>query len=472
MPASQTSSSPASPALRRLDEFLAARHSSEAVADFQTFEEELHRLVMEVEREVLAEELARYDIDVPAIKVEGVHHRQVVRCEGVYVSRAGEIRVLRSLYRAAGEARSICPLELRAGIIEGYWTPLAAMLAVWCVAHLTAQEAEELLRRVGGMAPSRSSLDRLPKLLSEQWEAQRTRFEESLQVVESVPEAAVTVGVSLDGVMVPMKGGNRQQKRAAARARGKQTRGPAGYREASSGTLTFYDAEGERVGDTRYVGRMPERNKRTLKEMLEDELLAVLDERPDLTVVAVADGARDNWTWLEGAMPEGTIFVLDYFHAAEHLKRALDSAHGEGSTKSRAEFERLRLLLRDDEQGIDKIINAIAYQRRLHPRRKSLATELRYFRLNHSRMRYALFQDQGLPIGSGVVEAANKTLVTVRMKRAGARWSIDGGQAILTFRALAKSHRFDRAWELLAGIYVVPIDSPPASHDPPLRLVA
>jgi hypothetical protein len=206
--------------------------------------------------------------------------------------------------------------------------------------------------------------------------------------------------------------------------------------------------------------------------MLEDELLAVLDERPDLTVVAVADGARDNWTWLESAMPEGTVFVLDFFHAAEHLKKALDNAHGEGSANSRAEFKRLRLLLRDGPKGIDKVINALAYQRRKHPRRKALAQELRYFRKNRKRMAYASIKQRGLPIGSGVVEAANKTLVTVRMKRAGARWSIDGGQAILTLRALAKSQRFDRAWELLAGTYIVPIEDPTSPEEPHLRLVA
>ncbi len=46
-----------------------------------------------------------------------------------------------------------------------------------------------------------------------------------------------------------------------------------------------------------------------------------------------------------------------------------------------------------------------------------------------------------------------KTLVTQRLKRSGMRWGIDGGQAILTFRALAQSDRFDSAWRLLAQTY-------------------
>ena len=59
-------------------------------------------------------------------------------------------------------------------------------------------------------------------------------------------------------------------------------------------------------------------------------------------------------------------------------------------------------------------------------------------------MRYHALKAEGVAIGSGVVEAANKTLVTQRMKRSGMRWRIAGGQAVLTFRALIKSARFDR----------------------------
>ncbi len=75
-------------------------------------------------------------------------------------------------------------------------------------------------------------------------------------------------------------------------------------------------------------------------------------------------------------------------------------------------------------------------------------------------MKYRQLRDENLPIGSGVVEAANKTLVTVRLKRAGSRWSIPGGQAVLTFRALAKSFRFDHAWHLLRQTYLATVEVP------------
>jgi hypothetical protein len=82
-------------------------------------------------------------VDLPAVTIEGELYRRVVRCEETYTSAAGPVRVMRSLYRRLGEGeRTLCPLELRAGIVEGRWTPLAARQATFVVAHLTPQEGE------------------------------------------------------------------------------------------------------------------------------------------------------------------------------------------------------------------------------------------------------------------------------------------------------------------------------------------
>ncbi|MBK8943584.1 MAG: hypothetical protein IPM79_39820 [Polyangiaceae bacterium] len=68
-------------------------------------------------------------------------------------------------------------------------------------------------------------------------------------------------------------------------------------------------------------------------------------------------------------------------------------------------------------------------------------------------MRYAELREQGLPIGTGVTEAACKTLVTQRMKQSGMRWGKEGGQAILNLRGWVQSERFDHAWAMLAAAY-------------------
>ncbi len=189
------------------------RGSREPVSDIEEFERELHGYFAAAESEVLAGELARFDGDLPAVTIEGKVYRRVVRCEESYVSAVGPVRLMRSLYRSGGGTRTLCPMELRAGMVEGRWTPLAARQAAFVVAHLTPQEGEDLFRELGNMSPSKSSLDRLPKQLGARWEVERARFETGLRAQASVPAEAVTLAVSLDGVMVPMKDGARAQKR-------------------------------------------------------------------------------------------------------------------------------------------------------------------------------------------------------------------------------------------------------------------
>lgn len=440
-----------SSSMDRLRCFLEERRASKSpVDDIESFEKEMHALFAAAEAEALGEELARFDIDVPVVTINGVPHRQVLRCAETYFAACGPVRVERSLYstRQPGE-RAVCPLELRAGVIDGRWTPLAAQQAAFAVAHLTPQEAENLFARLGNMTPSKSSLDRLPKALNEAWERSRPLFEAIIRSEEFVQEEAVTVAVSLDGVLVPMKDGARAAKREAASAAGKQTKGPAGYQEASCATLSFYDEEGELLSTIR-LARMPEKGKATLKEMLRQELDHVLLQRPELKVVKIADGARDNWRYLR-ELPEG-IEVLDFYHAAEHLNAALEAAYGKGSAKCKAQFEKFRHILRHDQNGVARVIRSLVHLRRQHRRSRKIATELKYFRRNRGRMRYAELAAQNLPIGSGIVEAACKTLSS-RHKRSGMRWRHQGGQAIFTLRSLIQSARFDSAWRLLSRSY-------------------
>ncbi len=439
-----------SPAMDDLQEFLAERRrSGQPMPNFEEFEGRLHTLIAAVECEALGEELERFDLNVPVVLIAGVPHTQVVRCEETYFAPAGPVRAMRSLYSTRrGEEVAQCPMELRAGIVDGKWTPRAAKQAIWFVSQMTPRTVAELYQRIGGLLPSKATLDRLPKKLSETWEADREHFEATLRAQEDVPAVAVSVGVSLDGVLVPMKDGQRQEKREQAADAGKRTRGPAGYQEASCGTLSFYDRDGGLLSTIR-VGRMPEAGKTTLKNILVAELAKVIGARPDLAVVRLADGAKDNWTFLTSLAVEGPL-VVDFWHGAEHLSDALNAAYGENSPKSKAQFEKLRHILRYEEEGVEKVIRALAYLRDLHPRKKVLARELKYFRTRRHRMRYAELAAQGLPIGTGITEAACKTLVTQRLKCSGMSWEIEGGQAVLTFRALDQSDRFDAAWSLLA----------------------
>ncbi len=447
-----------SPTLQRLGHFVYAHAQTwtDGTPDFEQFESELHEYVMALERELVTEELARYDVTAEQVEVEGVTYRQTLTAPETYLSAVGPVTVTRHLYRPAGRgSKSICPLELRAGIMAGHFTPRAARHAVFVTAQLTPGETEALFDELEGMRPSRASLDRLPKVLSPHWENHRTEWDAALRTQETIPPEATVIAVSVDGVMIPMKDGaaDRTAKQAEP---GKHASGPTGNQEVGCGTVVLYDAEGERVQTVRY-GRMPESKKVTLQQQHQAEVARIVALRPDLIRVYLADGAKDNWRLLneiERALnlpaPPG-VNIVDFYHACEHLKNGCDAAWGESTPRGKAEFERLKILLKEADLGADQVIRVLKYQRgrtRGHKRQR-LETELTYFRNQRPHMNYAAYLRQGLPIASGVIEAACKTLVTQRMKRSGMAWQSRGGQAILTFRSLIQSNRWHAAWELL-----------------------
>jgi len=462
-----------SPAAGRLRHFVQTHERAwqSAAPDFEQYERELHEQLMALEREMIAAELARYDVSAEQIEVAGVVYHPVLTTPETYLSAAGLVRVERHLYRPAGRnTKSMCPLELRAGIVAGYWTPRAARQGAFVMAHLTASEAAALFDELGALRPSRSSLDRLPRELSAQWEVHRQAWEAALREQETVAREAAVVALSVDGVMVAMKA--QAERRAAKRAEpGKHASGPAGHREVGCGTLSLYDPEGERLQTMRYA-RMPESKKVTLQQQILAETQAICALRPDLRRVHLADGAEGNWQLLAevetalGLSAETWIEIVDFYHACDHLKNGCDAIWGESTPRSQAEFLRLKTLLKEEDGGADRILRSFKHHasRARGNRQRHIQTELTYFRKQRARMDYADYQRQHLPIGSGVVEAACKTLVTQRLKGSGMAWSPAGGQAILTWRSLIQSHRWKRAWTLLSAAFRQPVHEVSSSH--------
>lgn len=66
---------------------------------------------------------------------------------------------------------------------------------------------------------------------------------------------------------------------------------------------------------------------------------------------------------------------------------------------------------------------------------------------NHSPyLWYDRYLAKGLPIATGVIEGACRYLLKDRMAVTGARWSLNGAEAILRLCALRSSHDFDEYW--------------------------
>jgi hypothetical protein len=428
---------------------------------FIDIEKNIVSVFMQAAAETIGHCLSAYDMDCPSIEYQGRQYDINSKNELEYFTAAGKVKVSRSLYRNRFLKNSICPLNLNAGIIENNWTAQAAKIATFGTAEMSPYTAERLFKEMGGMCPSKSSLDRLPKKLHNTLEYNREHICSEMREQTSIPGEAVKIGLSLDGVHVPiqkLKGKSRYRRSSGFT----ETRGCyflidddySTYKEASCGTVSYFDEEG-RLLRTQYYGRMPEERKVKLKNLLEKHVKEDLKLRPDLELVAIADGAKDNWTYIDTTFPDA-VKVLNFYHAAEHLKKAIDILFTDGK-QALDLFEKYRSILRHSKKGINIVIDFLESQYDSNLNHEILLREINYFKSNALRCNYAEHADNNRPIGSGIVESACKTLVTKRLKCSGMAWRWKGGQAILNFRSHLKSNLFDQLWNVIYGMYRRPV---------------
>ncbi len=166
-------------------------------------------------------------------------------------------------------------------------------------------------------------------------------------------------------------------------------------------------------------------------------------------ILVLGDGA--GWIWHH--VPDFLEFdgvevveIVDFYHACEHLAQVAGAVFGEGSAGAKVWLEGLRWSL--ERKGVGPILAALA---ELTPEGAEATEEVRkaigYFTEHAGRMDYPKFIARQLPIGSGAIESACKTLIEEREKGAGMRWTEQGAQSIATLRALHKSGRWARFWK-------------------------
>jgi hypothetical protein len=243
-----------------------------------------------------------------------------------------------------------------------------------------------------------------------------------------------TLSVGRDGVMLPILKSN-------------------SYKEASTATISVIDRYGKRLG-TVYLGQMPESGQGTLSEELTGLLQEVLSQWTGVLprLVYVTDcgfhpteyfektlsrmedprhpGARLAWQW-----------IVDYYHACQYITKLAEAIFGPGRHAS-AWARRQRRVLKEEQGGIYRVLRsagALLHNRGLVGSEESYELAYAFLRERTAKMDYPTYRRLRLPIGSGVTEAACKILFTQRFKQSGMKWSVDGGNVILTLRTIALS---------------------------------
>jgi len=157
----------------------------------------------------------------------------------------------------------------------------------------------------------------------------------------------------------------------------------------------------------------------------------------DANAVFIADGAKWIWNWVDDYYPK-CIQILDFYHCKGHLccfakeyfteKEALIWVE---DSIDKLKTERVELFLKELEKLPDK-------NKELQKSKNKL---LAYLTNNKKRINYGKFLRQGLLIGSGPIESANREVIQKRMKLSGQRWTVQGAKQMLNLRTCYKSNK-------------------------------
>jgi hypothetical protein len=181
------------------------------------------------------------------------------------------------------------------------------------------------------------------------------------------------------------------------------------------------------------------------------------------------DGKALTWEW-----------VLDFYHVCSYIGKMADALFGPETPAGAKWFAKMRDWLRDRRHGAAQVLRSAM---QLLDRRKMTKVQkaefwkaYRYLRRHRRWMDYQGYRRRGLPIGSGVTEAACKTVFTQRFKRSGMRWHRDTGQVILDLRVIHLSGIWDDAFAAELGARDLPepapTGSPHATERPSIRSAA
>lgn len=438
------------------DATAAAARSSRGgrAVDYAETEKAIAEKTAAVERAAHAEVLRSLDVDAPRIRVRGELYCRYGREPGTYFTMAGEVVVERAVYRQVGVRNGpiLDPIKLRSGAYGRGWLPLTAQCIANDVQRGPSREAEDAARQTGRFPYSRASFERVAHLVGEHWLREHADIEDQLTQEFDVPAEAVAMSVALDRVSVPME---EATKRPDGRPRKDAPARPVerNFRMAYCATITLHDAEGESLHTLRY-GCMPESDVELWCSEIANEAHRLLERRPDLRIKLLSDGAPEMCNLLQAHFPAAVFGRveqgIDFWHVIEKLAPAAEVMFGADHVG--AELHRWRVRLRCTNRAAEEILAELRDSGLENKRRDSqrpVHEAITYFENHAERMRFATSLRLGLPIGSGAVEATCKTLVGVRMKRAGSRWKTTTGEHILRLRALALSDRWKPAMRKL-----------------------
>jgi len=215
-----------------------------------------------------------------------------------YQTPYGEVAIARHVYQSSKGGKTYCPLEQNARIVVTS-TPRFAKIVSDKYANLASTQVQRDLAENHSRKVARSYLQNLSEAVGSVALAKEQDWH---YITPKLNEPVKTVSIGVDGTCLLLC--------------------KEGYREAMVGTISLYDDDGKRQ-HTIQIGATPQYGKATFWQRMECEIAQVKKIYPQATYVGVADGAKDNWSFLEQYTDKQ---ILDFYHATAYLKGTASAA--------------------------------------------------------------------------------------------------------------------------------------------------
>lgn len=464
-------------------ELLTLLEAVEAIeeGDLKALEETIYRGMFQIGRKVMEGRMntGKASEPVPTRRAGKCGHEQKLvgyRTKKL-ISLFGEVELKRAYYQCQVEekqeeeepshkcAHGKVPTDEQWGIQGKRTTPGVQQYISYLCAMLTFDEAAEAYRRfLPGKMSARQALNLarpVGRVLAEKEDEEvKARFDQACQSKteekerEQPPRAKdiARLYIEPDGIM------GRMRRESVPMEKHEHERKGDVYREFRVGTVFLAERGNQRseLAPDVWIDTPTEATQQYIARRTAlgdfDKLLYALACQSGLAraeqVVVIGDGAH--WIWdLAAEQFPGAVQIVDLYHAQEHVWDVAHAVFGrttpQGVSWAKAACD---LLVHGQIEALLTLMGRLPPIAPPPGQSKSIPEQaMGYFTTNASRMRYPAFRAQGMHVGSGIAEAACKTVVDTRAKRTGMRWTPDGLDALLPLRTAQLNHTYDEFWE-------------------------
>lgn len=341
--------------------------------------------------------------------------KRVSRREAQLLSVYGRVTYKRSYYCCSGCGKRWVPLDQRCDLRPGRATRLMTSLLGIAGVSVSFEEARQQIKHYLQVEVSANTIRQATQWIGERQAEREENWEECaqdlayLQQREQEPERPERLYGSMDGAFVPVEKEWKEAKMVSWYQMGKRY----GREELHAREISYYPSMAEAAPFSELVWATAVQHQ--------------ADRAQEL--IFICDGAAWIWKIVEQYFPHA-VQIVDWFHACEYLYPVAENLFSDEDHQKDWISEMKALVW---EGQVETVIQTC--QKIRGPVAEPIHRLITYYGNNLERMRYADFRQENYFIGSGTIESGCKQVVSMRLKRSGATWSLSGASATAKARA-------------------------------------